>query len=613
MSEAHPPDQPAPVVPDVEEVAEAPALRPDGKGYIDDAATELCDDSEGSSVEESLDSADERSHGGWPEAEEPQSEEEDEDWGVENEDWELADGDFTKQYNRVRQAYTAVGGSAQPLPARNAHAPKAMKPAPSKAGSLGKALVNPALLGGVGHNPKSAAERQNQKDKADRATHEQVLDNRTRETLQKLVNRGYFEVIAGCISTGKEANVYLAHPGTDTPSEPFPYPAAVAVKIYRTSILNFRARQKYIEGEHRFAGGYSSSKNARKLVRLWAEKELRNLRRLVQGGVRAPIVIEQRSNVLVMEFLGRDGVASPRLRDADLSNSKLARLYGELLVTMRRMYHSCQLVHADLSDYNVLYHDSHVYIIDVGQSVEHDHPRAFDFLRTDIRNVEEFFSKRSGGEVRTLGLRRAWSFIVDESVGLAKEDEAGDEGEDRLLDVLREWLERPEEKSEATEVDDAVFFSSYIPRTLGEVYDPERDIDILKSGKGDQLIYAGITQLDISGKGAEDEATPEEKAEDEAEGGTEAEAEAKAEAEEMQPEAKGRRESKTVRWADWETEPDAEVDPDAFDRKPRGFRHEDKESKKERKKALKEENREKRKNKMPKGEKARLIKKSSGR
>lgn len=46
--------------------------------------------------------------------------------------------------------------------------------------------------------------------------------------------------------------------------------------------------------------------------------------------------------------------ASPRLKDADISKSKLPRLYGELLVAMRRMYHSCQLVHADLSEYNIL-------------------------------------------------------------------------------------------------------------------------------------------------------------------------------------------------------------------------------------------------------------------
>ncbi|GMK53987.1 hypothetical protein CspeluHIS016_0105730 [Cutaneotrichosporon spelunceum] len=624
MSQAHPPAHPTPEA--IENPLEVPSQRPDGKGYIDDAA-ELCDnESEGSSVEESLDSADERSRGGWPEegASHADGEEYDEDdnWDVENEDWELADGDFTKQYNRVRQAYTAAGGSAQPLPARNSHAPGALKAAPAKAGSLGKKLVNPALFGGVGHNPKSAAERQNQKDKADRATHEQVLDDRTRNTLLRLVNRGYFGVIEGCVSTGKEANVYLAFPGSDTPPEPYPYPPAVAVKIYRTAILNFRARQKYIVGEQRFAGGYSSARNARKMVSLWAEKELRNLRRLVAGGVRAPVVIEQRDNVLVMEFLGRDGVASPRLKDADISNSKLARLYGELLVAMRRMYHDCQLVHADLSEYNILYHDSHLYIIDVSQSVEHNHPNAFDFLRSDIRNVEDFFFKRSGGAVRTLGLRRVWSFIVDENVGLSREEEAGDAGEDRLLDVLREWLDREPEEEKAeedtddvkakAEVDDAVFFSSYIPRSLGEVYDPERDIDILKAGKGDTLIYAGITKLDINeGKAASEAPVPSQ--EEEAE--VALEAEVTPEPEELDP-AEGAadgRSGKSVRWADWEPEEDAEVEPAEFEKKSRGFRHEDKESKKERKKALKEENREKRKHKMPKGEKARLIKKTSSR
>lgn len=80
--------------------------------------------------------------------------------------------------------------------------------------------------------------------------------------------------------------------------------AAVAVKIYRTSILAFKSRQAYIVGEHRFKGEYSSSKNPRKMIRVWAEKELRNLRRLEQGGVRTPKVFDCKENVLVMEFLG---------------------------------------------------------------------------------------------------------------------------------------------------------------------------------------------------------------------------------------------------------------------------------------------------------------------
>ena len=75
-----------------------------------------------------------------------------------------------------------------------------------------------------------------------------------------------------------------------------------------------------------------------------------------------------------------------------------------------KIYHECKLVHADLSEYNILYHDSHLYIIDVSQSVKHDHPHAFDFLRNDAKNVEEYFRRR---EVETLGLE-GFEFVTRE-------------------------------------------------------------------------------------------------------------------------------------------------------------------------------------------------------
>ncbi|WWC96560.1 hypothetical protein V866_003428 [Kwoniella sp. B9012] len=441
------------------------------------------------------------------------------DWDVDDEDWELANGDFTKQYNRVRQQHAATTGNA-PLPARNA---------PSQPSSSKTAKSNPLAGVGVAMNPKIAHEKQ-EKDKSDRATQDQVLDSRTRLVLAGLVNRKIIGKIERCVSTGKEANVYYAMPG-------------VAVKIYRTSILIFKSRSNYIIGEQRFKGEYTSSKNPRKMVRVWAEKELRNLRRLVQGGIRAPKVFDCKENVLVMEFLG----------DGD-----------------KRMYQHCHLVHADLSEYNILLHEGHLWIIDVSQSVEHDHPKAFDFLRADLQNVEEFFGRRG---VKCLGLRRAWEFTVTENIGLSHEEELSPDGDDKLAAIVTEWLGQPSNKT-----DDAVFLSSYIPRTLAEVYDPERDVDLLKRGGGDDLIYAGITGLKLADK-----------------------------TEEIGP-----KEVKEVRFEDEqaeESESEEEVQGDQ-PHKPRGFRHEDKDAKKERKKALKEENREKRKNKMPKAEKQRLIKKS---
>ena len=59
-------------------------------------------------------------------------------------------------------------------------------------------------------------------------------------------------------------------------------------------------------GEFRFRRGYS--RNPRKMVRLWAEKEMRNLKRLVAAGIRAPDPKDVRENVLPMTFVGnKDG------------------------------------------------------------------------------------------------------------------------------------------------------------------------------------------------------------------------------------------------------------------------------------------------------------------
>lgn len=90
----------------------------------------------------------------------------------------------------------------------------------------------------------SAGEKRRRKDKdrADRATVEQVLDPRTRLVLYRLIQRGFIESMEGCISTGKEANVYHAL-GKDEES--------YAIKIYKTSILTFKDRDRYVTGEFR--------------------------------------------------------------------------------------------------------------------------------------------------------------------------------------------------------------------------------------------------------------------------------------------------------------------------------------------------------------------------
>ncbi|KEP54046.1 RIO kinase [Rhizoctonia solani 123E] len=538
----------------------------------------------------------------------------DDDFGydeVNQADWEAADGDFTKQYNRLRQhiqvrSGTALGTrstlgqntSVAPLPAVNRSAPKK---ATASIPTNDKRLADQAALfakfnsrianisqpyedmkPGISINRKAASERANVKDKSDRATNEQVLDPRTRIILFKMIGRGLIWEVNGCVSTGKEANVYHAL----TPSQP---PDHLALKIYKTSILVFKDRDRYVTGEHRFRHGYSK-RNPRKMVRLWAEKEMRNLKRLMAAGIRCPEPIEVRENVLVMGFVGdKDGWASPRLKDAQIPFSDLPSLYAELVIIMRLLYHVCKLVHADLSEYNILHHNSHLYIIDVSQSVEHDHPAAFDFLRSDIRNVEAFFSR----DVRTLGSRRLFEFVTHENL-------TNGQGEDfsALEAVLKEWMTRPEPQElpdaeigdsqapleESNKQDDAVFLQSYIPRTLNDVYDPERDIERLQRGEGKELIYGDLTGVVRINEGTKGLAVKETNGDEEGD-----------------PED-------SEQTMDSSEEESAGEGTGFVEKKVRGKRHEDKDAKKERKKVAKEEAREKRKHKMPKAEKKRRIK-----
>ncbi|KAJ9505768.1 hypothetical protein QJQ45_006441 [Haematococcus lacustris] len=322
---------------------------------------------------------------------------------------------------------------------------------------------------------EAAARQRVTVDKADRATVEQAIDPRTRMVLFKMLNRGLFLGINGCISTGKEANVYHASTGTGSD---------LAIKIYKTSILVFKDRDRYVSGDFRFRNGYCRS-NPRKMVKMWAEKEMRNLARLRAAGIRAPAPLQLRMHVLVMDFIGEDGVAAPRLRDADLPLPRLREAYTELVCVVRTLYQKCRLVHADLSEYNILVHKGELHIIDVSQAVDLDHPKALDFLREDCLHVNDFFKRRG---IATLTVRELFDFAVDPNIA----DEQLDAALDRLIELA---ASRPAGSVE-DEVSAAVFQQAFIPKCLDEVIHYERDHDKLQASNGkhvEGIYYQAMT------------------------------------------------------------------------------------------------------------------------
>ncbi|KAK0622554.1 RIO1 family-domain-containing protein [Immersiella caudata] len=488
---------------------------------------------------------------------------------LEEDGWDPEATDLTKSYNRQRQLHGQSDGVA--VPRSNAQKPTANTFASidDQVSALSKHAAKIRL-----DDVKQSQGRE--KDKADRATSELVLDQRTRMILLQMINRGIVSEIHGAISTGKEANVYGAvlHPEDGSAS------IQRAIKVYKTSILVFKDRERYITGEHRFKGG-SEKGNNRKMVKLWAEKEFRNLRRLHSAGINCPEPLKLKLHVLVMEFLGdKRGYAYPRLRDARLDGEDIEKqwrdLYIQLLGIMRRLYQVCRLVHADLSEYNILYNGNKLYIIDVSQSVEHDHPRALEFLRMDIKNVGDYF-RRQG--VDTLQDRAIFNFITAPEGPV--EEPALAQAVEHLYEVRPAAAEGDAAAAEL-EVDNEVFRNQYIPQTLEEVYDIEKDAQKLGTAQGEQLVYRNLL--------ADQVVVPKQK--------TEGEDEESGDSEDSEDGAS--------------LGSDDSEDESRFEKgTPRGKRFIDKGEKKQHKEAVKEAKREKRKEKMPKAMKKKLVSSSS--
>jgi RIO kinase 1 len=279
-----------------------------------------------------------------------------------------------------------------------------------------------------------------------------------------------------------------------------------------------------------------------------------------------------------MGFVGdRKGKPAPRLKDvrfegltSEEEDAKWTSLYVQMLAYMRVLYQTCRLVHADLSEYNVLFHEGKQWMIDVSQAVEHDHPRSLEFLRMDVKNVSDFYRSR---DVEVLSERRAFAFITSE--GGARTFAEVETMEQQARETMgKKNLTEEEQKRE--DENDTVFRQQYIPQTLEQVYDIERDAELVHKGEGEGLVYQALLADKVAAGGeAEDD-------EDEDE--------------------------------DDESGSGSEVDQSLFEKgTPRGKKNMDHDEKVAHKKAIKEEKREKRKEKMPKHMKKKLVSQSSRR
>lgn len=214
----------------------------------------------------------------------------------------------------------------------------------------------------------------------ERATVEEVFDNATFMVIYQLLKKGVLDELNGVVNAGKESRVYW---GKDLKGKD------LAVKIYLTSSAEFKKGMlKYIQGDYRFN---RVKRDTKSLIFTWAQKEFRNLEQANKAKVRVPIPIAVKNNVLVMEFIGKNGIKAPSLKN--FYPKEPTKLYNTIIKYVKRLYRKADLIHGDLSEYNIMIWEDEPVIFDVSQAIPSTHPLAENLLKRDLENINRFFKK----------------------------------------------------------------------------------------------------------------------------------------------------------------------------------------------------------------------------
>jgi RIO kinase 1 len=229
-----------------------------------------------------------------------------------------------------------------------------------------------------------------------------------REAPAWLLEEPYDEVSLGTLKSGKEAEVFLLerrYAGGST--------ALLAHKRYRPRRpargelrdLGFKKATSYRHDSTYRSGWFLSSRDRRAVAhktdhghdvieRMWPMQEMEMLERAWASGASVPYPVEQTEHGLLMEFIGDDTQAAPKLAQARLSPPELASAWHQLISNLCALT-MAGLVHSDLSAYNLLWWEGRLVVIDLPQAVEFTtNADAFDLLHRDVANVGDWFTRR---------------------------------------------------------------------------------------------------------------------------------------------------------------------------------------------------------------------------
>jgi RIO kinase 1 len=192
------------------------------------------------------------------------------------------------------------------------------------------------------------------------------------------------------VKSGKEATVYKVLLDDKL----------VAMKVYKKpEERSFKNTEQYLMGKYykkpsERKAVAKGNKFAKKLKHQnWVRREYFMLEKLYELGAKIPKPVLHVENAIFMEFLGNQDFVAPRLYDVSLAKNEAENAYKKVLDTMI-VFWNFGIVHADLSEYNILWWNNEPYIIDFPQALDKKaNPNADEILDRDLRNITKFFGK----------------------------------------------------------------------------------------------------------------------------------------------------------------------------------------------------------------------------
>lgn len=189
------------------------------------------------------------------------------------------------------------------------------------------------------------------------------------------------------IKSGKEATVHLVKSKGEM----------LALKIYKQYSQN-ASRGIYmstaqLDSRTRRAIHKRTNRGRQMEKRIWTEQEFTTMKKLSQLGANVPMPYSHNGSAILMQFLGDEIDPAPRLTDCQLTTEQ-ARSALQIILRDLSLLLNLDLVHGDLSAYNILWYEEEPYIIDFPQVLDlKNNTAAYAKLDKDLENIQKYFSK----------------------------------------------------------------------------------------------------------------------------------------------------------------------------------------------------------------------------